>query len=507
MTPSLYILKNSLTGLFFNGMNFSAASARDAQIIEARPDEFSVKLAWANAEIIALPTFVLSYGMGVESHAILERLIAEPESRPALLLCLRRQLIVVTAQVGEENKSDTVPHVERRALPLMRENGIRFVELARRGLKEEAGIVIMQDTREPVRVHPDGVYKLSDELLENGTVPQFGGEHKCAMKFKAFVIETWMGWEFRGETDRPVWHLFGYNAEEKSRIANSEFHIARHNEDQAIAITPKTPILIFGFNSEEVGRIERSRKYDGPIRVGCYPLAVDQWNWTREKCHDFILLQSGIDWKKSHCSFCPFCGEALKGEANAVARWNAAPEQTAHGLIVEFNALCFNPRGTLFKGRSLMELIVKHNVAAVLEAFNARLAGMQWGFYRVRRIYTAKGMAVRCVERLAIGTRSEMDQQFEATRTAGTNGIIMIQEARGIRYAMTNLRVADVYPTQEGFYVVAPAFVNVKVRGPVAKFDQRWERVSAGLPMNPPKVTAADRAEETAEFGIETAVA
>ena len=498
---NLYILKNSLTGLFFNGVNFSAERARDAKIIEAKPDEFGVKLSWANAEIVALPTFVLSYGMGVESHAILERWIAEPDSRPELLLSLSDQLIVVTSQVGEENKSDTVPHVTRRTLPLLREHAIRFVELARRGLKEEAGIVVLQDTREPRELHPEGVYKLSDELLENGTIPQMGGEHRCAMKFKAFVIETWLAWEFRGVQERPIFHAFGYNAEETSRIAKSEIHMVRHNEERKIP-APKTPLEVFGFNCEEVGRIERNRKYDGPERIGLYPLA--DWKWNRAKCWEYIFERSGIDWKKSHCSFCPFCAEAAKGEAAAVARWAAAPEQTAHGMIVEFNALCFNPRGMLFKDRALGDVVRRHKVAAVLEAFERRLSAMQWGLYRVRRIYTKKGSAIRCVERLNIGTREEMADKFAAV--LADPSVIMTQEAHGITYAMTNLREKDVYPTREGFFVIAPAFVgSEKCRGPVSKFDLRWQRVGDGLPMNPEKTTAADAEEETAEFGIAVA--
>jgi hypothetical protein len=54
---------------------------------------------------------------------------------------------------------------------------------------------------------------LSDELRAAGTVPQFGGEHHCSLKFKAFVIETWLNENILG----PV-HTFGYNAAEPARI-------------------------------------------------------------------------------------------------------------------------------------------------------------------------------------------------------------------------------------------------------------------------------------------------
>lgn len=436
----------------------------------------------------AKPIYLLSYGMGVESHAILERWLNEPASRPFESW---DQLIVVTAQVGEENKSDTIPNVERRAFPLMRKHGIRFVEVARRGHLEADGIVVLQDTREPVRLHPDGAYKLSDELLRNGTVPQFGGEHRCALKFKAFCIETWMAFEFRGESTRPVYHVFGYNADETSRIRKSDVHIAAHNEDRSIEVN-RTPIVVFGFNADEIGRIERSRKYDGPTRIGSYPLL--DWSWNREKCHAYILEQSGIDWTKSACSFCPFCRDSAKGEANAAKRWNAAPEQTAHGLIVEFNSLCFNPRGMLYKDRTMMEIVKRAKVQPVLDEFERRLAAQRWGYYRVRRIYTAKGAALRCVERLHEGTREEMQAKFEEGLTA--DATLNVDTIHGIRYAMFQRREADVYPTAEGFFVIAPLFVESKVRGPMEKFDARWRNVVGGHAIN----ADHDPAQETLEL-------
>ncbi len=433
------------------------------------------------------PSVILSYGLGVESHAILERWIHEPASRP---FDDWSQLIVVTAQVGEEHRSDTIPNVERRALPLMRRFGIRFVELARRGHLESDGIVVLQDTREPRTLHPDGVYKLSDELLVTGTVPQFGGEHKCAMKFKAFVIDTWLAWEFRKECERPVYHVFGYNAEESARINTSDVHIGRHNDDRRVEVV-RTPIEVFGFNTEEIGRIERSKKYDGPTRTGLYPLQT--WNWTRQQCWDYIFERSGIVWKKSHCSFCPFCSEAAKGLAAAVARWHAAPEQTAHGLIVEFNALCFNPRGQLYKNSSLMDVVKRHNVRPVLDEFERRLAGMRWGFYKVRRIYTAKGQAIRCVQRLAEGTRADIDAMFAEKVLADTG--LKIGAQHGICYAMFQHRAPGLYPTAEGFFVAAPLFVEDKVRGPLEKFDARWASVITTGTLEEPVVVGADQPE------------
>lgn len=467
-----------------------AAIAEERAALEAR--EWGIESISAEEVLTLVPSAIVvqSHGMGVESQAILERWIHEPASRP---FASWADLIVVTAQVGEEHKNDTIFHMEKRTLPELRRLGVRFVELARRGPLEEDGIVVLQDTREPVKLHPEGAYKLSDELLSQGTVPQFGGEHRCAMKFKAFVIETWLAYEFRHHEKRagvpaaPVHHVFGYNAEEVSRINNSNHHIKRHNQERAVPVS-RTPIEVFGFNSEEIGRIERSRKYDGPERTGLYPLEAAQWNWNRQQCLDYIFEKTGILWKKSHCSFCPFCREAEKGLAGAVERWRASPEQTAHGLMVEYNALCFNPRGQLYSSKALIEIMRERDVQPVLQEFERRLAATQWGLYRVRRIYTKKGSALRCVERLQEGTREAMQESYATVvaSSAIAEGAtrLHVEIKRGISYAMFASRVPDVYPAMEGFYVIAPLFVGTKLRGPIEKFNERWDRVLAGGALN-----------------------
>src|ERR1051325_5943991 len=98
---------------------------------EARPVPAALPSGTADARC------VMSFGMGVESQAIVERWIHEPDTRP---FSDWEQLIVVTAQVGEEHKCDTIANVERRTLPMLRALGVRFVELARRGHLEADGI-------------------------------------------------------------------------------------------------------------------------------------------------------------------------------------------------------------------------------------------------------------------------------------------------------------------------------------------------------------------------------
>ena len=128
-------------------------------------------------------------------------------------------LIVITSQVGDEY-TDTGRDVEAHILPLMRAQGIRYVQVARHGHFEADGITVLDDSRTPARVFLEGDYKLSDELKRNGTVPQYGGVHRCALKFKAWVIEQWLEEHVRGRAR----HAIGYNAE-TGRVARSEYAI------------------------------------------------------------------------------------------------------------------------------------------------------------------------------------------------------------------------------------------------------------------------------------------
>ena len=156
---------------------------------------------------------LLSYGMGVESTAILLRWLEEPASRP----CALEDLIVITAQTGDEY-DDTRRDVERHILPRLAHHGIRYVQVARRGHYENEGIAVLSDTHQPSQLFVRGEYKLSDELRAAGTVPQFGGEHICSLKFKAWVIERWLAENLA----TPIRHAFGYSVEESKRVAKND---------------------------------------------------------------------------------------------------------------------------------------------------------------------------------------------------------------------------------------------------------------------------------------------
>lgn len=409
---------------------------------------------------------VLSYGMGVESTAIFMRWVNDAKSRDFDL----QDLVVITSQTGDEYP-DTKVLVEKHFLPLIRKHNIRFVEVARAGHLEEEGIVIMQDTRNPREVHIDGTYpggtyyKLSDELRTNGTVPQFGGEHRCALKFKAFVIEKWLADNLYDQEE--IHHAFGYNSDEESRIASSEEGIKARNEGQ-------TPVA-FGFNADEEDRIERSKEYNSSIRIGLYPL--EKWKWNREACHDYIKSVCGNRWEKSACVYCPF--NACTPEK--IERMKRYPAQVAQGVMLEHVSLSMNPRGTLYAKGALVDILQKDGAKEILNAYNQKLDKMPWALYRVRRVYSKKGTADRCVEKLETGTRASMgDRLIKAARA----GKLEIVTKRAITYVYTKTRVEDQYPAVEDFFVAAPAVVETKARYGVDRFERVWktalDRIAAG---------------------------
>ena len=386
---------------------------------------------------------ILSYGMGVESTAILVRWISEPPTRP----CQLENLIVITAQVGDEYQ-DTGRDVENHILPLMRRHGIRYVQVARRGHLETDGITVLDDSRSPEQVFLDGDYKLSDELRRNGTVPQFSGVHRCALKFKAWVIEQWLEANLRA----PARHAFGYNAEETGRIERSEYAFSER--------------IAFGFNAEERRRIDRSCEYNTVSRQAFYPLL--EWNWNRTACLDYLHSALGVLWKKSACVYCPF--NALRDEA--IERHRAHPGQVADALALEHVSIALNPRGTLYKRRSLIEITHDAANGAAILGYRKRIDSGQWAVYRVRRIYSAKATADRAVEKLSVFA-AEQAAATELSRIAATLGR-PIENARGIPYVWCERRSETIFPTREEFITIAPAVVETKARHGIGWFERKW---------------------------------
>lgn len=408
---------------------------------------------------------ILSYGMGVESTAILLRWLDEPNTLEVDLA----KLIVVVAMTGDEWNSTRID-VERHILPRLCQHGVRLVQVARAGHLEKDGIIVLDDSREPQSLYADGAYKLSDELRAAGTVPTFSGQHRCSLKFKSWVIASWL--EQNGFA--AIRHTFGYNADELGRAAKSDKAIAR---------------VTFGFNSDERARVEKGKLFDRPHRIGHYPLV--EWGWDRQDCLQYIKEVSGADWQKSACVYCPF----TRVDASVIARQKQFPDQVAEAMVLERLSLAMNPRGRLYKKEPLYQIVSNSGNQAAIDLFHARLQKTPWGLYRVRRIYqpkafyegkgrmrkligydkTKKGIAQRCVEKTGEFKNSAEAQHH--LRAVAEQSKLNVRVLHELSYATVS-QCGTTYPTSEEYYVAAPALVETKARNGVESFDEGWEHLA-----------------------------
>lgn len=381
----------------------------------------------------------LSWGMGADSTALLVEWLVNPRSRNFPLSALT----VLTAQTGNEWQN-TKTLCEKYVLPLLRKHRVRLVQVARAGQFEEDGIEVLDDSRQPERLHIEGAYRLSDELQFAGTVPQFAGVHTCALKFKAFVLERWL------QSEAPSGQLeqvFGYTIDERRRVEKSEYAIAKR--------------IAFGFTKDETRRIARANEYDSFSRSSFYPLL--DWNWTREDCLSFLRDQFRVTWPKSCCTFCPF----VSFKDNSLNRFQQFPDEAAHALLLEYTSLCFNHRATLYKNRSLMSVLRKAGNLNAIRAFESLISDTATASYRVRRIMTSKGHGHRCTEIIdeplpsLIQNRSLTPQLFH-------NDDYKIETAYAIE------RSHNTFPTREEFYVCAPSTVAARSRYGMPWFEQKW---------------------------------
>jgi len=241
-------------------------------------------------------SLVLSYGLGVDSSALLLRWLEEPASRDFDL----SELLVVTSMTGDEWPR-TGLLVERHILPRLRAAGVRFAQVARAGHLQGEGIVVLDDTNAPRRLHIDGAYKLSQEMKTAGTVPQTGGSRLCSMKFKGWVIDTYL----EHHAPEATRHAFGYEVGETARA------------DRCAENMPGR--LAFDFESTEGGRARRATEYDTVHRRAEFPLI--EWGWDRPDCERYIEQITGVsDWPKSACVYCPFSLTSRAGRERSLVR-------------------------------------------------------------------------------------------------------------------------------------------------------------------------------------------
>lgn len=367
------------------------------------------------------PSVVVSYGLGLDSTCLLLRWLLEPATRDFDL----EDMVVVTAMTGDEFAS-TAAAVEEHILPIFRTFGVRFIQCARSERTTTAsgdGVVVLDDSTGPRKLYADGAYRLSDEMLAAGTLPQLGGARKCSMHAKGWALD-------------PV--------------------IAKVTAGQAYR-------HVIGFEAGEWRRAEKDRMYNDGRRTGWYPLI--EAGFDRQACHDYVKAALGVDWMKSCCSYCVFALTNSGNRANMVERYRTEPAAGAQAMMLEATARRLNQRQTLISGSSVAQMIGEAGLVEVEVEFQRRFDEAVFAVYEVRRVTPLasggrKGVTARSVRKLATGSRAVMDEHL-----AGMAGRREVGQDRIVRHHLST------GPRCEHFYVVAPAVVDDKQR---KGFETLW---------------------------------
>ena len=407
---------------------------------------------------------IFSYGLGADSTAVLLRWLTDPTSRDFDL----EILTVVTAMTGDEWPV-TGELVQRIIVPMMREHGVRWIQAARSQRHVTVagdGIVILDDSTAPDTVHLEGSYRLSDEMLEAGTIPTSGGARKCSIHAKGDVLDPIIAAVTGGQ---PYRHILGYEANELGRIVKDR----QYNTCTGTGTGHGT-----GKRSSRTRSDHNCLQDNGchPIRVGEYPLLA--WGWNRAACLDFIARITGVAaWPKSACTYCPFALSTAVGRAATLERY--ATESVHDGVravLMEHAAIALNPRMGLIAGKRLIDALIagRGKYEPVLVEFRRRLEIAPHAVYEVRRLWRARDSdpdraanGSRSLEQLATGTRADMhallaDLARPHSVETGPDGIARVYRRR---------RAAEGAPGVEHYLVTAPAWAQDKE---AVRFAEWW---------------------------------
>lgn len=359
------------------------------------------------------PTTILSYGLGVDSTAILLRWLHEPSSRDFEL----KNLVVITAMTGHEFE-ETGALVTKHILPKLARMGVRFVQLARGGLLQADGVTVLGDSRHPTTLSLGGDYTLLLELEQGRTVPQYAsGRRRCSQKYKGWVIDTWLERELKDTTSFA--HAMGYATGEEKRA----------DKDSRFAT-------------------ERRRPF--------YPLL--EWGWDRQACLDYIEQVTEVKgWPKSCCFFCPFSG----GRDAHIERLAKREKLAMEALILEYMSLAFNPRQQLFAtGKSLEQTLVDAGHHHLIESRDKQLDTLDWQIYEVRRLWRSKASCMRSIRVLSnTGSKAWALERLDEAELAQPElqpGADMLSHPRH-RRVWKRKEDHELYPKLEAFLLAAPA--------------------------------------------------
>lgn len=384
---------------------------------------------------------VLNLGMGVDSTAILLRILDEGfeafDINP-------EKFVVLTAQTGGEYE-DLGTLLDEHIAPRLKAAGVRWVQVARSSEFPGSTIkfTLLSDTKlvDDYTAEIDGDYPLRDEYVSAGTIFQSGGDRLCSIKSKGYPLDSWL----RNNIDGPYRQLIGFDANEVTR-AYGDVHQGDDNR------RPEYPLI--------------------------------EWGWDRAKCLDYIKAQTGACWTKSACYFCPYAGQGT--EKKWVAdKWKQYPELAADVMLIERTSQSLNETQTLLGGRgrgkkwdqgSTIKFAKANGLNDALAILDNKLEIMAWAVYEVRRVWNKN--AIRSVNILRVGNRSECEGWVR--ELAAEHGVAAesFEVGHDITRAVVSSKPSDGKGT-EHLFVAAP-FTMTKNKTPDQNFDAKFTAAGGG---------------------------
>jgi len=398
---------------------------------------------------------VLSLGMGVDSSAILLRWLEMTDRQRTFKL---DDLIVITAMTGNEFPG-TGRLMERYILPELRRYGIRFVQVARAGLKQTAGTTVLSDSRRPTEVFMAGDYRLSDEMITQGTVPQMGKSQarpgKPAGKGRLCSIHA-KGWPL----DATILEL----------LAGRKFRAGDHLPYSAHTPPSQVPFRhVIGFNADEASRRDRDISYSGtaewPKRQSWYPLF--DWDWGRQPCEDYLAERVGEPWLKSCCFFCPF---TKASEMQSMIGRQRDADLDVVALFIEHLSVRLNWRQALYTyPRSLRQYYEKLGFDDSLGELEGEMDELEWALVHLRRLMPAEARSIHILK-----DGLSRKQAASQLRAQGRKLKVKPTTRRGVERVYLQHRAESfIGQTTEEFLVAIPNEVEEKQK---PGFDAMWER-------------------------------
>ncbi|ATY17130.1 hypothetical protein CU254_41885 (plasmid) [Amycolatopsis sp. AA4] len=384
----------------------------------------------------------ISFGMGLDSVKIIHEYMTVPGARDFDW----SRCLAVTSMTGNEYEA-TESAMNRVVLPWFREVGLRYVQIARAGQSKSAGYEILDDSTAPRRMFMRGNHwRLSDELLRAGTVPQVAhGRRICSARAKGDQLDAFMADEIAA-----------------GRLAPDFRHV-------------------IGFSADEQARALRDSTYGTNSRNPEYPLIT--WDYDRQACDAMLEEALGFRFPRSCCLWCPF-QFAKAGRAELVARWRAEPGAGAQALAVARHGLALNPRMLLFGSIGAHEVAYRENLHEVADLYDEwEKTVPAWSVYEVRRGIDArkdgkgrnprlKGSPWRSVKTVA--TTGEYGEAREVLAELARDHRVGIERTgkEGIERAwLRRYPAVERYPMTERFYVVSEAGTDDKKR---PGFEEKW---------------------------------